>query len=211
MSMPPRTLRKKLLHFDDDEESVEEEEPITSGVDVDDTLTFAVQQALLTKLDNRGGLSQVSNSNRVLQDVCDERPELFGHRNGTSPRSLRRKCQNFIDKLKRLTPPKQAARRDYILTKSAKEKHSKSRPRTSRREHQSSPNVQSPPRTSRREHQSPSLASKTVFSPIITSRMSGPPRASIDAPTDGKSVTPSCCHMCPHVLILLFVPVLSFR
>jgi hypothetical protein len=82
----------------------------------------SVRTKLFEAIESKGGVEVVSNSNRLLQSLCDEHPEVFGSpSNLKTPRGRRRKVSNFVDKFKRLTPEKRAARRSKAFTEAKNE------------------------------------------------------------------------------------------
>jgi len=79
-------------------------------------LPDSVKRKLFTVLDDKGGFDIVSNSNRLLQDICDKDPESFGSPvNFRTPRNRRRKVSNFVDKFKSLSPELKAKRRSKVF------------------------------------------------------------------------------------------------
>jgi len=89
-----------------------------SSVTPDRGLPNSIKKQLIEVLDSKGGFEAVSCAERVLRDVCDEDIVAFGSpSNLKTPRGRRRQVSNFIDKYKRLTPPKRADRRASIFKK----------------------------------------------------------------------------------------------
>lgn len=107
-------LRKTSLLIDssdeEEEETADEEEytPVTPSNQPTAAkgrgLPPIVQQKLIDALNSKGGLANVTNKSRILQEVCDEDPVSFGGSPELkTPRGRRRKTQNFVDKLKVLS------------------------------------------------------------------------------------------------------------
>ena len=67
-------------------------------------------------LEQRGGLQAISYDNRVLALVCNANVKDFGSPNGKTPRRRRKQCQNFIQKLREMSPSKADATRCKIMS-----------------------------------------------------------------------------------------------
>ena len=97
-----------------------------------------VKRKLLLSLDKHGGIEALSYSNRVLATICDANPEEFGSPNGVTPRKRRKQCQNFIQKMREMDPPRMNAMICNIISNRnvplpSKQKNTTSSPRQQRR------------------------------------------------------------------------------
>lgn len=92
--------REKLLDSSSDEEYEEEKDKKLCKKESERGLSKEIKQQLLKAIDARGGIQLITRRNHLLDNICNDNPKLFGGKVGKTPRGRRRKCKNFIDKLK---------------------------------------------------------------------------------------------------------------
>ena len=114
--MTNRAYRERML-LSDSEDGGEESEysddltdegELDTGMEKGQSLTttsifgFIAKDILLKQLLKKAkGNLHSSSSTRLLKEVCDGNPDLFGGPRNNSPRKRRKQVQNFVDKFKR--------------------------------------------------------------------------------------------------------------
>jgi len=110
----PTALQKKLLANDSDEEcstlstgldepslqSLLSKDESTNSTKSSEGLSLFTKQQLLTEVQRHGGVSNSTQSTRIVSKACNKNPRLFGDKEGRTPRNRRKQCKNFITKLK---------------------------------------------------------------------------------------------------------------
>jgi hypothetical protein len=120
--MSQRTRLRKALLIDTDSEEEQEDVKVVSQISSEEIqqtkkgVPDHIKKRLLTVLDTKGGLEVVSNSERVLAELCDTDPDSFGSPTKfRTPRNRRRQVSNFVDKFKRLDAEKRKVVRARIF------------------------------------------------------------------------------------------------
>jgi len=67
-------------------------------------LTLFIKQQLLTEINKQGGVTNNTQTTRIVSKACNKNIALFGDKEGKSPRNRRKQCKNFVNELKTRNP-----------------------------------------------------------------------------------------------------------